>query len=109
MAAFETEGMCMSAPDNADNLSAKSVPELIKNLWDLYFFMSLDPALESAAEHVREAALTLEHTRKLAFEIYRESCHQEAGTSKAELQEEDKEADAAAWLHVTKTVSQLKH
>lgn len=99
----------MSASDDPDDLTAKSVPELIKHLWDLYFFMSLDPALESAARHVKEAALTLEHTRKLAFEIYREGCKKEPVNAKRELQEEDKEADAGAWLHTTKAASQLKH
>lgn len=99
----------MSAFDDVDDLSTKSVPELIKHLWDLYFFMSLDPALESAAEHVKEAALRLEYTRKLAFEIYREGSNKEPGNTKAELQEEDKEAETGAWLHTTKTASQLKH
>jgi hypothetical protein len=49
------------------------VPELIKELWNLYFEMSLDPDLEASAVHVRSAALTLEHTRRMALEVAQES------------------------------------
>jgi hypothetical protein len=50
----------MNASEEQADLSRKSVPELIKHLWDLHFAMALDPALASSAAHVKEAALTLE-------------------------------------------------
>lgn len=52
---------------------SQPVPELIKELWNLYFEMSLDPDLEVSAAHVRTAALSLEHTRKMALEVIQES------------------------------------
>ena len=62
----------MKPIDDHDDLSAKSVPEMIRTLWALYNDMSTDPALASSASHIRSAALALEDMRRVAFEVYLE-------------------------------------
>jgi hypothetical protein len=59
----------MKPDDSQTDLAEMSVPELIKHLWDLYLSMSLDPALLESAEHIREAVLSLETTRRLAYQV----------------------------------------
>ncbi len=66
------------------DFSPDSVPELIKKLWKLYFDMSLDPALEESAEHVRLAAISLENTRRIALEIALEC---QSGNAPEQLEE----------------------
>ena len=63
----------MKISTSRKNHKPQPVPELIKELWNLYFEMSLDPDLEASAVHVRSAALTLEHTRRMALEVTQES------------------------------------
>ena len=58
--------------DDRDDLTEKSVPEMIRTLWALYNNMSTDPALASSACHIRSAALALEDMRRVAFEVYLE-------------------------------------
>ncbi len=99
----------MDSSEGADDFSARSVPELIKHLWDLYLVMSLDPALEATAAHIRQAALTLEHTRRLAYEICQEGPPQTACKTKAVASEEHTEGEPTKWLQGAKTGSQLKH
>lgn len=99
----------MNASDDAVDFPTRSIPELIKHLWDLYVVMSLDPALESSSEHIKQAALTLEHVRKLAFEVCQEGPPQKPHTVKAALPDEDMDAEAAKWLRVAKAGSQMKH
>jgi hypothetical protein len=55
--------------DSQDDLTANTVPELIKHLWELYMSMSLDPALTASAEHIKQAALVLESTRRMALQV----------------------------------------
>ena len=86
--------------DDTDHLSTKSIPDLIKHLWGLYFVMSFDPALKSSAEHVRQAALTLEHARRVAFEVSQEETASE---------DKDQDNEPANLLRRTAAGSQLKH
>jgi hypothetical protein len=58
--------------DDHDDLTAKSVPEMIRTLWTLYNDMSADPTLASSACHIRSAVLALEDMRRVAFEVYLE-------------------------------------
>jgi hypothetical protein len=62
----------MKSFDSQDDLTANTVPELIKHLWELYMGMSLDPALAASAQHVKQAALVLEFTRRMALEVTEE-------------------------------------
>jgi hypothetical protein len=55
--------------DSQDDLTANTVPELIKHFWGLYMSMSLDPALAASAEHIKQAALVLESTRRMAHQV----------------------------------------
>lgn len=59
----------MTNPTSKKNYKPLSVPERIKQLWNLYLEMSLDPSLEASAEHVKAAVLTLEHIRKIALDV----------------------------------------
>lgn len=62
----------MTSFDRQDDLTASTVPELIKHLWELYMGMSLDPALVASAQHIKQAALVLEFTRRMALEVTEE-------------------------------------
>jgi hypothetical protein len=97
----------MSASEEQADLGRKSVPELIKHLWDLHFTMALDPALASSAAHIKEAALTLEQTRRLAFEI----CQEEQRKLQRAPEPKQQQMDVAdsAWLRGVKASSNLKH
>lgn len=92
---------------NNEDFSRRSVPELIKHLWDLYFAMSLDPALESSAEDIRRAAQKLEHARRLAYEIAQEETRKKPRKSKAK--QADEEPTQRDWLQTAKPGSPLKH
>lgn len=63
----------MTTSNPRKGYKSQPVPELIKDLWNLYFEMSLDPALATGATHIRNAALELEHTRRMAFEVAQEA------------------------------------
>ena len=72
----------MKSFDSQDDLTANTVPELIKHLWELYMSMSLDPALAPSADHIRQAALVLESTRRMALEVTIEAQSRRAKPSK---------------------------
>ncbi len=97
----------MNVSDGEEDLCRRSVPELIKHLWDLYFAMSLDPALAASSEDIRQAALKLEHTRRLAFEITQEGRRKK--TRKPKVKQTDEEAARLNWLRAAKAGSHLKH
>jgi hypothetical protein len=97
----------MNASEEQADLGRKSVPELIKHLWDLHFAMALDPALASSAEHVKEAALALEQTRRIAFEISQEE--QRKQQRRPRTKQTQKDADNLNWLRAAKAGSDLKH
>jgi hypothetical protein len=62
----------MTTSNPRKGYKSQPVPDLIKQLWTMYFEMSLDPELEAGAQHVRNAALALEHTRRMAYEVMQE-------------------------------------
>ena len=62
----------MTTSNPRKGYKSQPVPDLIKQLWTIYFEMSLDPELAAGATHVRNAALALEHTRRMAFEVTQE-------------------------------------
>ena len=103
----------MKPDDSRLNSITDSVPELIKHLWDLYMAMSMDPALADSAAHVKEAALTLEYTRRLAFQVTQENVKQPGRGPKRKKPEliakEKEEAEQEAWLRAVKAGSPLKH
>jgi hypothetical protein len=98
----------MNASEEQADLSRKSVPELIKHLWDLHFAMALDPALASSAAHVKEAALTLEHIRRIAFEISQEEKQRKQRRAPKSKQCQ-KDTANLNWLRAAKAGSDLKH
>ena len=65
----------MTTSNPRKGYKSQPVPDLIKHLWTIYFEMSLDPELEAGAVHVRNAALALEHTRRVAFDVAKEQQH----------------------------------
>lgn len=82
----------MKTRNQRNDFPQQPVPELIKKLWTMYFEMSLDPELEESAKHIRMAALTLEHTRRLAQEVAYEvevECADNAGENGRRVMEED--------------------
>jgi hypothetical protein len=105
----------MKPGDSPQNLLTKPVPELIKHLWELYLVMSLDPVLAGCADHIRQAALTLEHTRLLAFQVGRDAAREQHRRSKRKRQRQDDAAQGSAegadlaWLRMAKAGSLLKH
>jgi hypothetical protein len=103
----------MKPNDSQLNSITDSIPELIKHLWDLYMAMSMDPALADSAAHIKEAVLTLEYTRRLAFQVTQEDAKQPGRTSRRKKPEliakEQEEAEQQAWLRALKAGSPLKH
>ena len=100
----------MKPNDSQHNLVTNPIPELIKHLWDLYMAMSLDPALAASAEHVKQAALVLEHTRQLAFQVSQDAAKQQnRNTRRKRARSTARDEAAAAWLRTAKAGSQLKH
>ncbi len=97
----------MSASDRESDFSGRPIPELIKHLWDLYFMMSLDPALEASADHVRQAVQTLEEIRRLAYQISEEKGEDKEPASKTGDTENDK--SKLTWLRSARPGSPLKH
>jgi hypothetical protein len=108
----------MKPGDSPHNLNTKSIPELIKQLWELYMVMSLDPVLASSADHIKQAALSLEHTRLLAFQVSQDAARQQSRRLRRRQRRPDATATAQqapaedvdlAWLRLAKAGSQLKH
>lgn len=99
----------MTASDGEGSLVPRSIPELIQHLWEMYSVMSRDPALETSAAHLRQAAITLEETRELAMQICREEQRKaKAGAAKRAACTVSA-ADTGTWLHKAKPASPLKH
>lgn len=99
----------MNDSDDVDGFPTKSIPDLIKHLWDLYVDMSKDPALEATAEYIKQAVLTLEHTRRLAFEVYQEQPARRSSAAVAVLPDEDMDTEAGNWIRIPKAGSHSKH
>ena len=101
----------MMASDGEGGLVPRSIPELIKHLWEMYSVMSRDPALETSAQHLRQAAITLEETRELALQICREEqLKAKTGASKrAARGRSPADTESFEWLNNAKAASELKH
>ncbi len=99
----------MNASDGDSELIPITIPELIQHLWDLYESMSHDPALESGAEHVRQAAIDLEEARKVAFEVMQEERRKQNQPATSRPQEIENALEQANWLRAARTASPLKH
>lgn len=99
----------MNASDGDSELIPRTIPELIQHLWDLYESMSRDPALESGAEHIRQAAMDLEEARKVAFEVLQEEGRKTKKPAAAKPQESGNRLEKASWLRSARTASPLKH
>ena len=99
----------MKPLDGQDDLTAKNVPELIKHLWEVYMHMSLDPVLSASAEHVKQAALTLEHIRRLALEISQEEPARTSAAGKRRTRQVTRGEAGLEWLRGAKAGSPSKH
>jgi hypothetical protein len=99
----------MTSFDSQDDLTASTVPELIKHLWKLYMSMSLDPALVPCAEHIKQAALVLETTRRMAHQIAAEAQSERAkGTNRASKSDGERPSDHE-WQEDGMPASPTKH
>ena len=100
----------MKTPRNLQDQSPTSISDLIAHLWKLYYSMSLDPALSASAEHVREAVIELEETRRIAWEVYREE--QEARSAsprrKSKKSQKNETESPADWFRNLPPASPLK-
>ncbi len=106
--------------DDSDDCAPKSVPDLIKTLWSLYMEMSLDPAMDVPACHVRSAALALEKARRMALQVCQEEERRprpasaanpktaRGGKRRSRKSRENQEA-AAEWLRSAPAASPSKH
>jgi hypothetical protein len=105
----------MKPGDSLQNLKTRPVPDLIKQLWELYMVMSVDPVLAGCADHIRQAALMLEHTRMLAMQVSQDAVRQEGRRKRRRRRQPDAtsqnstESAELAWLRLAKAGSQLKH
>lgn len=99
----------MRPMDKQNDLTTKSIPELMHHLWTLYMEMSLDPALAESAEHIREAALSLERTRRLAHQVLLEAEKDQMASPPRKSKRTSEEKAALEWLRSARTVSQSKH
>ena len=105
----------MKPGDGPQNLGTKPIPEVIRQLWELYFVMSLDPVLAGCADHIRQAALMLEHRRRLAFQVSQDASREQIRRSKRRRRRPDEAGQAPvedadiAWLRAAKAGSLLKH
>ena len=99
----------MNASDGDSELIPGTIPELIQHLWNLYEAMSRDPALASSAEKVREAAMSLEETRKIAFEVCQEERRKGKRPATPKSEKTDKVLENTNWLRDARTASALKH
>jgi hypothetical protein len=100
----------METPRNLQIEESRNVSDLITHLWKLYYDMSLDPALAASAEHVRKAALELEETRRIAWEVYREeqAAHAASAPRKPRRRRKKETESAADWLRDVPPASPLK-
>jgi hypothetical protein len=100
----------MKTPRNLQDQSPRNISELIAHLWQLYSSMTLDPTLADSAEHVRKAALELEETRRVAWEVFREEQSQCGARPrrKSKKQDKDETESPADWLRNIPPASPLK-
>ncbi len=99
----------MKSFDSQDDLTANTVPELIKHLWELYMSMSLDPALAPSAEHIKQAALVLESTRRMAHEVTIEAQSRRAKPSKRRTKSAGERQSELEWQLDRRPASPTKH
>lgn len=99
----------MNASDGDSELIPRTIPELIQHLWDLYESMSHDPALESGAQHIRQAAMDLEEARKVAFEVFQEERRKTKPLATSKPKKTENGLEKANWLRGARTASPLKH
>jgi hypothetical protein len=97
----------MKSFDGQDDLTANTVPELIKHLWELYMSMSLDPALAPSAEHIKQAAVVLESTRRMAHEVTLEG--RRAKPAKRRTKSHGERQSELEWLVDGRPASPTKH
>jgi hypothetical protein len=95
--------------DKKDNFSAKSVPEMIQTLWELYMDVSADPALTTSACHIRSAALALEKIRQVAMQVSIEQTRQPARRASKKSKLSAREQERLEWLRTARTASPSKH
>jgi hypothetical protein len=95
--------------DSQDDLTANSVPELIKHLWELYMGMSLDPALAASAEHIKHAALVLESTRRMAHQVTVEARNQRGKPKRAGSKSKQERQAELEWQVGGRPASPTKH
>ena len=99
----------MKSFDSQDDLTATTVPELIKHLWELYMSMSLDPALVPSADHIRQAALVLESTRRMAHEVTVGSRSRRAKSTKRRAKSDAERQSEIDWHTGGRPASPTKH
>jgi hypothetical protein len=99
----------MKSFDGQDDLTANTVPELIKHLWELYMSMSLDPALAPSADHIRQAALVLESTRRIAHEVTVEAQSRRAKPAKRQTKSNGERQSELEWHMDGRPASPTKH
>lgn len=99
----------MKSFDSQDDLTANTVPELIRHLWELYMSMSLDPALVPSADHVKRAALVLETTRRMALEITVEGKSRPAKSAKGKTKPHGERQSELEWQMDGRPASPTKH
>jgi hypothetical protein len=95
--------------DSQDDLTANSVPELIKHLWELYMGMSLDPALAVSAEYIKHAALVLESTRRMAHQVTLEARSQRARPKRTGPKSKREHQADLEWQLAGRPLSPTKH
>ena len=99
----------MKSFDSQDDLTANTVPELIKHLWELYLSMSLDPALAPSADHIRQAALVLKSTRRMALEVTIEAQSRRAKPAKRKSKSDGARQTELEWQMAGRPTSPTKH
>ena len=92
--------------DSQDELT---VPELIKHLWGLYMSMSLDPALAASADHIKQAALVLESTRRMAHQVTMEAQSQQSKPPRRKSKPSGEHQSDIDWRAAGRPASPTKH
>jgi|EndMetStandDraft_5_1072996.scaffolds.fasta_scaffold145758_2 hypothetical protein len=100
----------MKTPRHEQDETPRNISDLIAHLWKLYYAMTLDPALAASAEHVRNAVLELEETRRIAWEVYREEQAERAAAPrrKSKKRRKNETENPADWLRDVPPASPLK-
>jgi hypothetical protein len=100
----------MKTPRNLQDQAPNNISDLIAHLWQLYYAMTLDPVLAASAEHVRNAVLELEQTRRIAWEVYREeqALRTASPRPKSKKRRKNETESPAEWLRNLPPASPLK-